>query len=497
MELACLFLNTLNTENNMGKQNNTDNKLWDGIIIIMGVIFLVLALATLLAPIVVLILFLINWIRYLVQDRKGRATNFWLSESEQEEYKKTVIILARAEDEKRKVQDSVNAHGISRNQDGQISQRSYVGKGLRERENNAKSLINEYTPVYKELQFRPYTRWKKARSHYSKTFGFGFIILVIVAMFGIVQLGDALENKPLASIFRSVDVDSTKVVEQLKVTEQGEKAEKAEDQAENSSEMGGLEIYGLSIGIMAGFLVVLVIIWLIGWLIGRIRFGLKNPEPPLVSMDNLDTYIKNFMEDSTAKEVERQQRKEKLREKREQKRIVKEKTKEERIRLAEKKSEEAETQNIERTTLDILVAGDGIAAHEAMENNVHQRSKEENLFISWANCLRNEGYNVIGNWDNWENSGLWKNLAVVSSLNGVNIRIIVEYYVKSNRIYFGISKLNDEEKVSQELLNSETFQNIIAENRLTIKNNEWWYCLKFSTFDKVFQEYHHLIKTIN
>lgn len=86
----------------MRKQNNTDNKLWNGIIIIMGVIFLVLALATLLAPIVVLILFLINWIRYLIQDRKGRTTNFWLSESEQEEYKKTVYILARAEDEKGK-----------------------------------------------------------------------------------------------------------------------------------------------------------------------------------------------------------------------------------------------------------------------------------------------------------------------------------------------------------------------------------------------------------
>ena len=84
-----------------------------------------------------------------------------------------------------------------------------------------------------------------------------------------------------------------------------------------------------------------------------------------------------------------------------------------------------------------------------------------------------------------------------SSVNGVDVRIVIEYYVKSKKVYFGIAKLNDKEKVSQELLNSEKFQKIIAENGLTVKNNEWWYCLKFSTLDKVFQEYRHLIRLIN
>ncbi len=128
---------------------------------------------------------------------------------------------------------------------------------------------------------------------------------------------------------------------------------------------------------------------------------------------------------------------------------------------------------------------------------MQQRSKEENLFISWADSLKNEGYNLIGNWENWESAGLWKNLAVVSSVNGVDIRIIIEYDVKSRKIYFGVAKLKDEEKVSQELLHSETFQKIITENGLTVKNNEWWYCLKFSTFNKVFQEFRHLIEAIN
>lgn len=226
---------------------------------------------------------------------------------------------------------------------------------------------------------------------------------------------------------------------------------------------------------MAGFLAALGIIWFIGWLIGRIRFGLKNPKPPLVSMDNVDTYIEKYMEKRARKETERQQRKEKLKQKREQKRIAKKLEKEEKIRVAEQKSEE-ENQKVEtETTSNVSVAEPETAAAVPMGNNIRKRSKEEELFIAWADSLRNEGYNITGNWEYWENSGLWKNLAVVSSLNSVDIRIVVEYYVKSKRIYFGIAKLNDEEKVSQELLNSETFQNIITENGLTVKNNEWWY----------------------
>ena len=130
----------------MGKQNNTDNKLAMGvllIIIIMGIIFLIFAFATLIAPVVIAVLFLVNWIRYLAQDRKRRSTNFWLTDYEQEQYEKTAYILTHAEGERKKVQNSVTIQGISRNQDGQISQRSYAGKELRERENTANSLIRE------------------------------------------------------------------------------------------------------------------------------------------------------------------------------------------------------------------------------------------------------------------------------------------------------------------------------------------------------------------
>ena len=475
----------------MGKQNNSEGK-FIAIIIIMGVIFLVLSFATLLAPVVVAVLFLVNWIRYLAQDRKRRATNFWLSAQERKQYGQTVHILAQAEEERRRVQNSVIAQGVSRNQDGQISVRSYAGKDLRERENTANSVIGKYTPVYNDLRLRPYARWKKARSHYSKAFGFGFIIFVFAV--GILWMRNCVDSEALISSWQSEAVDSTKVVERPKVAVQVDQTEQTGGQTEDSSEMSGLEIYGMSVGIMTGFFAALVVIWLIGWLIGRIRFGLKNPEPPLVSMENVDTYIEGYMEKRARQEAERQQRKEEIERKREQKRIAKELAKEEKIRAAERKPEE-ENQKVEnKTTSDESVAEVETAA--PMGDNARKRSKEEELFISWADSLRNEGHNITGNWENWENSGPWKNLAVVSSVNGVDIRIVVEYYVKSKKIYFGIAKLNDEGKVSQEVLHSETFQNVIKENGLTVKNDEWWYCLKFSTLDNVFQEYRHLIEVI-
>lgn len=484
----------------MGKQNNEDNKgaaAFVLVIVIMGIIFLLFAFATLLAPVVVLVLFLVNWIRYLVQDRKWRKVNFWLSTQEQKQYEQTVYVLARAEKEKGSVQDSVIAQGVSRNQDGQISVRSYAGKGLRERENTANATIGEYTPVYNELRLRPYVRWKKARSHYSKAFGFGFIIFVVVAMMGIVRLDNAIESRYLASIVQSEAVDSTKVVEQPKVAEQVDQAEQTDSQTEGSSEMCALKIYGMSIGIMAGFLAALVVIWFIGWLIGRIRFKLKNPEPPVVCMDNVRTHVEKYWAKMARESDERQQRKEERKHKREQKKIASKLAKEEKIRIAGQKSEEENQTAATEADSNVPAAGSETEAAVPVGNDARKRSKEENLFISWADNLRREGYNITGNWENWEDSGLWKNLAIVSSVNGVDVRIVIEYYVKSKKVYFGIAKLNDKEKVSQELLNSEKFQRIIAENGLTVKNNEWWYCLKFSTLDKVFQEYRYLIGSIN
>ena len=251
----------------MGKQQKNTDGIMEFMlfIIIMGIIFFISEYAMLIMPIVVLVLFLGNLICYLVQDRKMRATNFWLSYEEQVQYQQTVNTLARAEDERRKVQSTVIIQGVSRNQDGQISQRSYAGKELRERENTANSLIDQYAPVQKALQYRPYMRWRKARGHYSRTIGLG-VIVFILAVFEILRLTGVVDL----------------------------------------SEISSLEILGISIEFTKkGIIAVLVIICFIGWLIGRIKFRLKNPAPPLVDMANVYIYISQFKEKRAKKENKR------------------------------------------------------------------------------------------------------------------------------------------------------------------------------------------------
>ena len=137
-----------------------------------------------------------------------------------------------------------------------------------------------------------------------------------------------------------------------------------------------------------------------------------------------------------------------------------------------------------------------ISASISTEDNTRRMSNEENLFISWADRLRSDGYDVTGNWENWDNAGQWKNLAVVSSISDQRLRITIEYDASSKKVYFGIAKLGDEDKVSQELLNSEAFRNIITENGLTVKNNEWWYCQRFSSLDCVFEEFCKLLASV-
>ena len=123
-------------------------------------------------------------------------------------------------------------------------------------------------------------------------------------------------------------------------------------------------------------------------------------------------------------------------------------------------------------------------------------SEQQEAFNSWAVALSDKGYDILGNWDNWDNAGEWKNLGVISQIENVPVRLAIEYYTKRKQVYYGIAKVDDEDKVSQELMNSETFQNIITENGLTVKNNEWWYCQRFSSLDCVFEEFCKLLASV-
>ena len=477
----------------MGKRadNKKGEKALDFIVIVLGVIWLIFAFAVIIAPFVALILFLVNLIRYRIQDLPQRTYNFWLTDSERMYFKKVVFTLYNAKNEAKNVEDTRIIKGFSRNIDGQINRRSDESKELRARENNANDTIQEYSPVFDELQYRPYQRWKKARKHYSNALGFGCIVAILALLIGINALTKTFaDNDSLSSASSSVSeiVDSTKVIEQQ------EQTENTEDGSTDTTDL--LAFYGISIGGMAGFLLLLTIIWFIPWMIGRIKFNRKNPEPPLVTVDNVDTYLKSFLTFKEAEEDLKLIKRAQIKQRKEDKRQAKAQRKAENVRAAEQRK--AEVANVREAgikveTPDKTVAEPSQSAPVAQSTDMPQRSREENLFISWADALRKDGYEVLGNWDNWKNAGQWKNLAVVSSISDERLRITIEYDARSRKVYFGIAKLGDEDKVSQELLNSETFRNIITENGLTVKNNEWWYCLRFSSFDRVFSEYCELL----
>lgn len=120
-------------------------------------------------------------------------------------------------------------------------------------------------------------------------------------------------------------------------------------------------------------------------------------------------------------------------------------------------------------------------------------SEQQEAFDSWAAALKDKGYDVSGNWNNWDNAGDWKNLGIVSQIENVPVRFAIEYYVKKKQVYYGIAKVDGEDEVSQELIHNPVFVKFMSDSGMQVKNNEWWYCLKLSSLDRVFSEYCELL----
>ena len=416
--------------------------------IIIGIIVLiltVLVLAGYLIPIIIPALFLvmafINYLQYSLNDKMWLDTGFWLRDDECSKFITYKIVLDRANDIKNHVQGVVDSGGVRLNNDGQISRKSYYGKDLRNALNNANYDIGEAEPIVEDLSKRPYKRWKKARSHYANAWAYSIAIgvwIISLLIFSLFTSGNLFQN---FSLYFS-------------------------EMSNNVSAVWGSEHDMSSNGFLKSLWIILGIslfVYIVTKVVYQEVFSIICEKPPVVTVNNVDTYVEKFRQQQVRKETER------------------------RKAAAEVKVE----------TLDKPAAEPSQSAPVAPTTDMPQRSREENLFISWADALRKGGYEVLGNWDNWKNAGQWKNMAVVSSISDKRLRITVEYDTKSRKIYYGIAKFDGEDTVSQELLNSEKFRQIMSEGGLSVKNNEWWYCMKFSSFDNVFQEYRHLIDTVN
>lgn len=454
--------------------------------IIIGIIVLiltVLVLAGYLIPIIIPALFLvmafINYLQYSLNDKMWLDTGFWLRDDECSKFITYKIVLDRANDIKNHVQGVVDSGGVRLNNDGQISRKSYYGKDLRNALNNANYDIGEAEPIVEDLSKRPYKRWKKARSHYANAWAYGIAIgvwIISLLIFSLFTSGNLFQN---FSLYFS-------------------------EMSNNVSAVWGSEHDMSSNGFLKSLWIILGIslfVYIVTKVVYQEVFSIICEKPPVVTVNNVDTYVEKFRQQQVRKETERRQQEEEIRQQKELRRQAKEQKKAEKARAAERmKAEVANAKaaaEVKVETLGKPAAEPSQSAPVAPTTDMPQRSREENLFISWADALRKGGYEVLGNWDNWKNAGQWKNMAVVSSISDKRLRITVEYDTKSRKIYYGIAKLDGEDTVSQELLNSEKFRQIMSEDGLSVKNNEWWYCMKFSSFDNVFQEYRHLIDTVN
>lgn len=418
----------------MAKNNQNDplETIFSYIIVFLIVVVALVAgsvlIAYVAAPLIFLILYLINQIAYLASDRKRKRNFFWLTYDERELFKSRWEDFVAALKMKEYVEVAVEREGIQLNQNGQISVRSYRGKELRSKLDDANYVIKNASPLLDELQNKPRKQRKKCRKHYSNAFAFG---LSLLALFYIVY--DTLNT-----------LNVSQIIEKIKLNQ--------------SDEAGGAMIVGVFV-----MLLTYVVVKLIFWVIFSIRFR----KPPVVTIENVDTYI-DYMQ-------------EKMRWKR--------KTK-------SHKTEKSEVSEIESNILPCAGEDGNNVEEEKPAMIVSEKSYEESMFRNWAVALEKEGYSLLGNWSNWAESGQWKNLSVPVSLLGTKIRAAIEYDAGENAIYFGIAKYDDEDRVSQSLLSNGTFTQIMKANGLSVKNNEWWYCLKYASFDNVFAQYCKLIGDI-
>ena len=459
--------------------------------LIFTAVSMLLQLALIAYPVVFLIMFLVSWYRY--KKNKPFITNgFWLTRSERERFKEVAFTVIDAQQNKEYVQTAVQQEGIRINQDGRISARSYRGQGLRNTLEGANSTLNEYVPIYKYYKELPRDRRKKIQKHYSNFRGLGVaLILWMVFVFDYAVIENRIEGGLGSNIkeyfsnmgntvgtgiscacsildsSESSDSDSTKVNAANRYPVRQDSQNTAEKSDVEVEEPGNFETEFGSM-LLSGFIVILIA-YLIAMLVFKLAFVIRYKKPPFVDLENVDTYNVRYEKKSRRKKSSKMER-----------------PKSSATKCKEKKNDDISESQVASASVSDPVLSSEIEHRPPL-------SREQEAFDSWAVALSDKGYDITGN---WENTGQWKNLAVVSSISDQRLRITIEYDASSKKVYFGIAKLGDEDKVSQELLNSEAFRNIITENGLTVKNNEWWYCQRFSSLDRVFEEFCELLASV-
>ena len=468
------------------KENNPVKDAKNGCLALIGLSVLILILTILsilvqcvplVTPIVFLIMFLVNRYTYRHTDWLHIFNGFWLLESEKEDFIRVGSIIYHAKVNKNNVHAAVQNEGIHINQNGRISAKSYRGKHLRNTLEDANATIDEYLPIYEHLKNTPKNRWKTARKHFARYKGAGWACVVWVA-FIVFSAGNPIPGFKqyvsnigqtgewgISAILDLWDFSSGSSSDTIAVSSGEQPTDAREASEEVSVENNSQTEFA---GILWTAVFFSLIVYAVLMAVATIVFRTKYKCPPQVDMENVESY--NIHYDPRPKKKTPKDKKEKQFQKTDMENV------------AIKSIPAPVVENVEEEKLPLK--------KETYCSNEHE------AFHSWAEKLKFEGYIPTGTWENWTTAGQWKNLSVKLPLSDIEIRVTVEYDAKSKKTYCGIQKVSEQEQVSQQLLDSEKFKEIMNKTGMSVKNNEWWYCLKFVSFSHAYEELHKLIGVI-
>lgn len=145
------------------KNENIISKIF-AVIIFLIVLCIMLCIALL--PFVLLIgvfVYRFQFINYR-KNLNNDLSDFWLGHEEKNEFKTKMTELANCMAKINNAESKGNEAGISRNNDGQFSARSNLGKEIRQIFNTCLPIKNELAKRLYELQKQPLKKWKKFNS---------------------------------------------------------------------------------------------------------------------------------------------------------------------------------------------------------------------------------------------------------------------------------------------------------------------------------------------
>lgn len=233
------------------------------------------------------------------------AIGFWLLDSEKDRFKDVTMRLSDAIDTRDYVNAAVKNEGIHINQNGRISAKSYRGQGLQRDLDDANATINDLLPVHTEMEKRPQRRYKDTRKHYSRFIGFGIAFFVWLVC--ILATSDNL-GQNFKAYFSGIGETGTSGISAIKNVWSSDKdtIEMAQEDFDkivdpyenlNQDELKGESKYAFN-EILWMSLCLMLFVYVAIWVVCMIVFSVKYKKPPVVDLNNVDTYNVSYVKNS-------------------------------------------------------------------------------------------------------------------------------------------------------------------------------------------------------